>query len=432
MKEIIIRLGAGTIREGFSNITVELKKSGITQWEDRSNLPPDPELHQLLNAWQLLYPHAIRLLSQDLNLLHPQPVFDTNTVTNVSSQDIVELNYNLRASINNWLNFGDFGRIGRRLRIDSSTSDRILLIIVSEQLKIWQLPWHFWDLFTDYPHAVEVFSKPRFTNVRHIQPQCNGKVDILALSGRDPQVNLDFSFLKTLPQCQYQLESAATSAAEIADRLQQVKPDIFIFYGHGDTLQYESFQDGIIYLDNDTPLSIGRLKTELQQAIELGLQIAIFNCCNGLGLAEQIADLNIPYIIVMREVIPHQTAQDFLENLLTVYSQGQSFPNAFSYARQKLRLAAGDFAQFADWLPILFHNPLSDSVTWQDLSATVFSRLIPPQITDTCRYLSHPQRQIWTIVGLSLLGGSLLALSLQSQPQHTWIGKCDRRSDSSY
>lgn len=420
MKEIIIRLGAGTLRDGFRTVNVELK-AGTTQWEDRSNLPPNPELNQLLNQWQLLYPAAIRLLSRDdaqasVNLSTKEGTFNDDTVANVSSQDMVELNYNLQESINNWLNFGDFGRIGRRLREDLHLTDRILVIIVSEQLKVWQLPWHFWDLFSAYPQATEAFSKPRFTNVKHIKPQCHGRVNILALSGRDPQANIDLNFLKTLPQCNPRIEKEATSALEIAQVLTKFKPAIFTFYGHGDTIQYESFQEGVIYLDNDTPLEISILKRELQKAIDLGLKIAIFNCCNGLGLAEQLADLNIPYIIVMREVIPNQTAQVFLENLLEIYSKGESFPAAFNHARQQLQLAPGGFAQFANWLPILFHNPLSDSVTWQDLSATAFSRIIPAPIVAACTYWSQPKRRIWTTVGLGLLVASL-ALILQSQPQ---------------
>lgn len=172
----------------------------------------------------------------------------------------------------------------------------------------------------------------------------------------------------------------------------------------------------IIYLDNDTPLEISRLKSEIKIAVDRGLQIAIFNCCNGLGLAEQLSDLNIPYIIVMREIVPNQCAQDFLRQLLDLYSQGDSFPVAFKQARQSLRLSPGGFAQFADWLPILFHNPLSHHVTWRDLSATVFRRFLPPQIITVCNYLSQPNRRIWTS---TLLGsaGALLALNLQSRPQ---------------
>jgi hypothetical protein len=414
MKTIIIRLGRGTIEDGFNNINVELK-SGTTQWEDSSNLPPNPQLQQLLNEWQLLYPVAIQLLSSNINLSPKLPTFDEDAVTNVSSQDMVELNYSFRVAINNWFNFGDFGRIERRLRTDLNIRDRILLIIISEELNIWQLPWHFWDFCNDYPDAVEVFAKPRFTNVRHIKPQPDGAVNILALSGRDARSNLDLSFLKTLPQSNPTFEREATSASRVVEKLQEVKPSIFIFYGHGDTIEYRSFQDGVIYLDNDTPLEISRLRLELQAAIDRGLQIAIFNCCNGLGLAEQVTDLNIPYIIVMREIIPNQIAQEFLENLLTEYSQGKSFPAAFQQARQNMRLASGEFAQFADWLPILFHNPLSQSVTWEDLSTTAFRRWIPSQVTAACNYLSQPKYQIWTTVGISLIV-SLLVLNLQSMP----------------
>jgi hypothetical protein len=414
LKEIIIRLGTGTIQDGFSNVTVELKSAKVTRWEDRSSLPPNPELQQLLNQWQLLYPATIQMYSPGMTL--SPVVFDTDTVTNVSTQDLVELNYNLRIAVNNWLNFSDFGRIDRRLRTDSNIADRLLVIIVSEQLQIWRIPWHFWDLFSAYPHATEVFAKPRATDVRHIKPQRNGKVNILTLSGCDPNLKLDLPFLKTLPQSHSQpLET--TSAYEIAERLNKNNPwDILIFNGHGDTIQYQSFQDGVIYLDNDTPVEISRLKLEIQTAVDRGLQIAIFNCCNGLGLAEQLSDINIPYIIVMREIVPNQCAQDFLKQLLDRYSQGDSFPAAFKYARQSLQLSSGGFAQFADWLPILFHNPLSNDVTWRDLSATVFSSSVPPRITALCSYLNQPNRRFLTNVVLSLLG-SLLAINLQSQHQ---------------
>jgi hypothetical protein len=418
MKEIIIRLGTGTIQDGFSSVTVELKSAKVTRWEDRSSLPPNPELQQLLNQWQLLYPATIQMYSPGMTL--SPVVFDTNTVTNVSTQDLVELNHHLRIAVNNWLNFSDFGRIDRRLRTDSNIAERLLVIIVSEQLHIWQLPWHFWDLFSAYPDATEVFAKPRATDVRHIKPQRNGKVNILTLSGRDPNLTLDLPFLKTLPQSHSQPLST-TSAYEIAERLNQSNPwDILIFNGHGDTIQYQSFQDGVIYLDNDTPVEISRLKLEIQTAVDRGLQIAIFNCCNGLGLAEQLSDINIPYIIVMREIVPDRCAQDFLKQLLDRYSRGDSFPAAFKYARQSLRLSSGGFAQFADWLPILFHNPLSNDVTWQDLSATVFSSSIPTQVTAICSYLDRPNRRILSNVVLSLVG-SLLAVTLQSQPQIvTW------------
>jgi hypothetical protein len=417
LKEIIIRLGEGTIQTGFNSVNVELKAAGMTQWEDRSNLPPNPELQQLLNEWQLLYPAAIELLSREINL---SPVFDLETVTNVSSQDLVELNQNFQVLINNWLNRSDFGNIVGRLRTDLDVGDRILAIIVCDRLNIWQLPWHVWNLFASYPGAVEVFCKPRFTNVTQVEIQRSDRVKILSLCGRDPNLQLEPDFLKTLPQVAID-SLATTSAYELADRLTHSQRwQIFVFNGHGNTIRAATtnepdLQAGIIYLDNDTPIEIGKLKQSLRVAVDRGLQIAIFNCCSGLGLAAQLSDIDLPYIIVMREIIPCSIAQQFLADLLTEYSRGESFPAAFQYARQRLILATGEFARFADWLPILFHNPLSRHITWQDLTTPPLASALPPQLVASCRYWNRPKRRPIAAVGASLIA-TILALQLPAIP----------------
>nr|WP_017295798.1 hypothetical protein [Geminocystis herdmanii] len=43
------------------------------------------------------------------------------------------------------------------------------------------------------------------------------------------------------------------------------------------------------------------MKTALNQAIKQGLNLAIFNSCDGIGLAQELSKLNIPQVIVMRE-----------------------------------------------------------------------------------------------------------------------------------
>lgn len=414
MKEVIIRLGEGQLETGFNSVNIEFKQDGKTKWEDRASLDPAPELRDLLNQWQLLYPAVLNLSQPDPNR---SVIFDDLTITNISSRDLKELNHNFRKSIDNWLDRGNFARIGNVLRIELNPQDRIIIAIVTDQQNIWQLPWHFWNLFTSYPHAVEVFCKPRFTNVVEIQPQQKGKVNILGLFGQDPALDLNPQFLETLPQTHAQILTT-TSAYQIADLLTKSHLwDIFIFNGHGETIENDALylNAGIIYLDNQTPLEISRLKIEVEQAVKRGLKIAVFNCCRGLGLAAQLSDVNLPYMIVMREKIPDQVAQQFLVDLLTQYSQGDSFPEAFRYARQRLVLAAGGFAQFADWLPVLFHNRLSQHVTWQDLARSRFSLPISPHIINICRYLSQSKSRIWTSVGTSLLATGL-ALSLMSTP----------------
>jgi hypothetical protein len=414
MKEVIIGLGKGQLETGFDSIDVELKQEGRTQWKDRARLAPAPELRDLLNQWQLLYPTVLAVSQLGRNR---SVVFEPSGVTNFSKQDIQELNSNLRQSLNHWLDGADFNQIIKRVYSELNPEDPITIAIVSDCQNIWQLPWHFWDFFKDYPHAVEVFYKPRFTHVANLKPQRTGRVNMLGLFGQDPQLELNPDFLQTLPQSTARILTT-NSAHEIADTLTQDEPwDIFIFNGHGDTVEYDSIgsREGIIYLDATTSIEIGQLKIAIERAVERGLQIAIFNCCRGLGLAEQLSDVNLPYIIVMREKIPDRVAQQFLADLLGQYSRGQSFPTAFRYARERLKESERIFAKFADWLPVLFHNPLSQHVTWQDLCQPAIGIPVPQSAIKFCHYLSHPKRRIWTAVGVSLLV-SILSFLLQSVP----------------
>ncbi|MHC5746735.1 MAG: CHAT domain-containing protein [Nostoc sp.] len=76
------------------------------------------------------------------------------------------------------------------------------------------------------------------------------------------------------------------------------------------------------------------MKHGLKKAIESGLHLAIFNSCDGLGLAEALEDLHIPQVIVMREPVPDLVAQEFLKHFLTEFSNGQSLYSALREARR--------------------------------------------------------------------------------------------------
>ena len=433
MNEIIIYLNEGQIESGFRGVNIEFKQQGKKQSVSQCSLSPDPDLQRLLNQWQLLYPIALNSPQSAPNfgvepdqILSPVAsvgVFDDHTILNSSTQDIEELKDSLKQAIDSWLEQGSFRQVMNEIRAVLVPQDLIIVTIVSDLQAIWQIPWHFWELFTAYPHAVEVFSKQNFKNVRDIQPHRNGKVNILGVFGRDPNLKLNSNFLPKLPEVNPELlglsesesESERPSLREIGDTLERFLAKIFIFYGHGDSQESNDSLRGFVYLDNDTPIEIRRLRERVQGAVDRGLQIAIFICCTGLGLADRLSDLNLPYIIVMREKIPNAMAQIFLTDLLRSYSKGASFPEAFRAARAQMILAEDSFAYFADWLPILFHNPLSHHVTWQDLCQPAVSIPVPQQVIRVCHYLSKPKHQIWTGVGVSLLA-SALALSLQSNP----------------
>jgi hypothetical protein len=86
------------------------------------------------------------------------------------------------------------------------------------------------------------------------------------------------------------------------------------FAGHSET----DNNQGKIWINKTQYLTIEDLKYGLRKAIRSGLQLAIFNSCDGLGLGFDLAELNIPQIIVMREPIPDAVAQEFLKYFLTL------------------------------------------------------------------------------------------------------------------
>ena len=53
------------------------------------------------------------------------------------------------------------------------------------------------------------------------------------------------------------------------------------------------------------------------------LKLVIFNSCDGLGFAQQFANLGLPYIIVWHEAVPGKIAQDFLKYFLRSFSGGK-------------------------------------------------------------------------------------------------------------
>ena len=87
------------------------------------------------------------------------------------------------------------------------------------------------------------------------------------------------------------------------------------------------------------------------------MKLAIFNSCDGLGLARNLADLRIPYTIVMREPIPDIVAQHFLEYFLTVFASGESLYTSVQQARVRLQEELESQYPCASWIPVIFQNP---------------------------------------------------------------------------
>ena len=127
--------------------------------------------------------------------------------------------------------------------------------------------------------------------------------------------------------------------------------DVLFFSGHSETINGK----GILYLGHGESIFIAELKNSFRKAISEGLQLAIFNSCDGIGPAKDIQDCQIPQTIVMREPIPDKVAHAFLAAYIEgIQELERNSPLylAERYARQKI----ADKLTCADWLPIIFQN----------------------------------------------------------------------------
>ncbi|MEM6837866.1 MAG: CHAT domain-containing protein, partial [Cyanobacteria bacterium P01_C01_bin.120] len=161
------------------------------------------------------------------------------------------------------------------------------------------------------------------------------------------------------------------SAEVLKTALREVKGwHILFFAGHSNSLPDRSI--GSIELNaNQKPLSIDELKADLSVAINNGLQLAIFNSCDGLGLAAQLAKLNLPQSIVMRERVPDEVAKAFLQQFLDAFSYNHSLFESVRRAREHLRKEFDRKEQLpgASWLPTIVRNPAVPLPYWNDFIA---------------------------------------------------------------
>ncbi len=270
------------------------------------------------------------------------------------------------------------------------------VIIETDDPKLRRLPWYLWDLVESRPLAEVALSPATFERVdQSVKPKA--KVRILAILGDssppNPQtgfrlnLNADISFFERLPDAET-VRLVEPKGHEFNETLWDKKGwDILFFAGHSSS--HPDGTTGQMDLNSGEFLTIEDLKYALKEAIERGLQLAIFNSCDGLGLAQNLAELNIPQIIVMREPIPDQVAHKFLEYFLEAFSSGESLYIAVRKARKRLH-GLEKYFPCASWLPVICQNPTVKPVSWQEMVGTKSTNLDEQKQEDIANWIRKP------------------------------------------
>ena len=379
-KRVIITLLKGNLQQGFPAL-LRIREDGAppeTEIQVAGHLPAQPDIAQLYGYWKLAYGKLPGLRG---------PFKDESSVTDLPCSKLAE---NFADSLKTWLNSGDreWQKIRDGLQQNLRRDDDIRAIIQTEDPQLRLLPWHLWDLFAQYYNKAEIaLSAPQYTPSGTKTPSGN-RVRILAIlgdkKGTDSQTEIN-------PQADLDLLKLHLRDAEIVP-LVEPHPEEFrrylwdergwhILFFSGHSSSEIGGKTGWIKINQSDSLTVQEFKNALRKAIENGLQLAIFNSCHGLGLANQIEELRIPQIIVMRERVLDKAAQDFLQHFLAAFSGGEtrkcaSLHSAVREARLKLEDTWNTKYPGTSWLPVICQNPAVEPLTWRGFLAWTEARTI--------------------------------------------------------
>jgi WD40 repeat protein len=271
----------------------------------------------------------------------------------------------LRNAVNQWFDSSPANKIIHE-ELLANLEDEYRVVICTDNPQARQIPWLLWQGWERYRQLEISLGAPYTQRSDRIYQQ---QVRILVILGNSDGINIEAdrqilagygnlgAYLEFLPQ--------PTIAALRQQLLAEGGWDIISFSGHSNS---DNITSGRIFLNQTDSLTMTELRAELTVAIERGLQIALFNSCDGLGIAAELEALHIPQVIVMRQPVPDLVAQDFLKHFLAEFTSGKSLYQSVSIARRKLQQLEWQFP-CASWLPTIVQNRLEIPPTWQSLGS---------------------------------------------------------------
>ena len=364
-KVIIFKIGEGSFETGFP-FSIRLSHDDTRELlvETEGKLPPASNVYQCYANWQCSY----RNLTNSLRLGANQA-----QVTNVAVDECLGYINDLEFNLNTWLKDSSVQSILFDLFPHLDQQDLIRFVIQTADVRLWQLPWYLWDVWQRYPHTEFALSKPNCQKPsRSDKLENNGKVRILAILGdrRGIDVDRDRRVLNSLPNAEVVFLDQP-NLAELTPLWEQ-SWQILFFAGHSSS--NNNSQSGLLQINPYETIDIQKLKNTLAKAIYNGLELAIFNSCDGLGLGFSLADLQLPQGIIMREPVPDEVAQEFLKFFLQAYANGDTLYQAVKEAKAKIQELhhLEQKAPGSSWLPVIYQNLAVNPPLWSDLTSKSF------------------------------------------------------------
>ena len=405
--------------EGYLGLMPEALKKALSQWQE--------SYRQLDRIRSLVSTSGLQIGSNSKFRVVPKSVRVNSSVECIDAVK-TELNAWLNNSDRQWQAIRD-GLIAFANQLDSE----LQIVLDSQNIDLCRLPWQEWDLLQQYYPQTEVaISTPTARDIAADRTSAivkSKKPRILLVVGKSQGINTQ-SDLATIDRllgkraeiiCLLQPTLKELAAALWCDRGYH----IFIFTGHSGS--NEDGTIGWIELNDEQRLTIPEFKDSFKQAIEHGLQLAIFNSCDGLGLADRLGELNLGQIIVMSEPVPDEVAIEFLAYFFAESIECQSLFTSVHRARKKLEHLNTRYPG-AVWLPTLCLKSLDRYFTWQDAvkgESKSQARLVEQtsSLTKFIRFILT----VFALICVFIAGFSLntllpdLDLAAIAEPVVTWV-----------
>ncbi|MBD6615422.1 CHASE2 domain-containing protein [Komarekiella sp. 'clone 1'] len=255
-----------------------------------------------------------------------------------------------------------------------------------DQGNLAKFPWEDWKISKELPRGkIRIARLPASLHKPvPINPVRRSRARILTILGSDEGLKLanDINALRQLqPSVEIQFvgdnkhQSESQTLQEILTKLTDAQGwDVLVFAGHSGEAQAVGGKLAI------PGFSIGmeELRPALEKATSRGLHLGIFNSCKGLDIAESLIDFGLNQVVVMREEIDDEVANEFLRVFVLNLKQHNDVHTSVIKACEALSQSEYGIEHPSAYLmPSLFRRP--DSTLFRIPSRLRWFRLFRPK-----------------------------------------------------
>ncbi|WP_414621522.1 CHASE2 domain-containing protein [Calothrix sp. CCY 0018] len=322
--------------------------------------------HEWQQCYLKFYKNSFRGRVADIGTIAPPPIDSRAKLVEAETKFLYEFRhwlrsaelYQIRSTITNY-HSPEVGGI-------PITQTNVFLTCNSIELE--RLPWEAWNIGNEFAITsdIRIVRKPINISQPNTIPIRHRKARILAILGDD--TGLGFAEEKKALNSLKKVVDVKFIGWEPRKDINQLKQDIvnelsdnigwdiLFFAGHSNET---NLTGGEIVIAPNTALYLNEIQTPLTIAKENGLQVAIFNSCSGLSIANKLIDLGFSQVAIMREPIHNQVAVEFFmqfSQALAEYKDvHQSLLAASEYLNQNNYIYPSSYL-----IPSLFRHPAAD------------------------------------------------------------------------